>query len=219
MRKLGVSAINGRLFSKEHIARTGQALTDPQVETSIALSVYAHQRAKTKWDQFPSNDLAGCVTDLEPWEFSTKPCPGEPFRSTYGGIIRQGVKQGLKVLQTGLTGLVDPVPDVPPPDPKVLPFGLESEAVAFLFGTLNRVMPDGTIRGYPADPTGVITNSWLGRATAEGDFPRALEWKTIGPKNIVQFANGWVLYTPAVNDHINWRWIDQVESDALGIAA
>lgn len=219
VRVLGSSAINGRLFSKEHNAKEGQALTDKQVELSIAVSVVAHQRAHTKWDQFPYNDIAGCVTDMEHREFATKSCPAEPFISNHAPVIRQGVKQGLKLIQTGLTGPVDPIPETPKPDPMELPFDLSWDAVAFMFGTLRRVMPDGTVRNYPADPKGIVTNTWLARAAKDGVFPRAVEWQTYGDKHFILFQNGWVLYAPAINNSVNFRWVDITDLEAEQKAA
>ena len=215
VRAFGVEGINSRLFSKEHIARTGEKLTDAQLATSVHMSIVTHQRTRTKHELFPVNDAHGvaAVTAMLHMEFATKPCPAQPFIGTYVPVIWEAVKQGLKELQGG-AGPVDPPID---PDPAGLPFGLQWPVLEKLFGRLTRTMPDGTVKRYGLNREGVISNAWIGRAVAErgphgATLPEAREWVTMEQRNWVTFANGWVLYTPQIDDFTNWRWVGADEA-------
>ena len=116
------------------------------------------------------------------------------------------MRAGLARAQTGRPDLDPP----PPPDERPEPGSprLSDEALAALFGTLVRYLPDGSTRQYPFDPTGPISTAWLARARRELLFPEADTWWTVGPAHFVRFTNGWVLHTPVLGDRAGWRWLE-----------
>jgi hypothetical protein len=218
VRALGTAAINERLVSKEHVAREGQPITDAQLAASIALDVAILQERRVPWHEYPfSSALGGIAVDYDHADFATKRCPAEPWRSTYGPIKEREVRAGLARAQTGR---VDPDPPVPDGDSEPVTNGrqppiLSDVALAALFGTLVRHLPDGSTRPYPFDPAGPISTAWLARCRRELLFPEADAWWSVGPAHFVRFANGWVLQTPALGDRAGWRWIEAGDVTSL----
>lgn len=219
---LGPAAINERLVSKEHVAREGQPPTDAQMAASIALDVAILHERRVPWYEYPfSSALGGLAVDYDHADFATKPCPGEPWRSTYGPIKEREVRAGLARAQTGQPdpSPPDPIPSdpgqsVPMPPSPLGQVGADAVAwdetvLAALFGTLTRHLPGGATRLYPFDPTGPISTAWLARCRRELLFPEADAWWTVGATHLVRFANGWLLATPVLNDRAAWRWIEE----------
>lgn len=210
---LGTAAINERLVSKEHVAREGQPITDAQLAASIALDVAILQERRVPWHEYPfSAALGGLAVDYDHADFAAKRCPAEPWRSTVGPIKEREVRAGLARAQTGRAD-----PDPPSSAGQQVDGSasgapnLGDEALAALFGTLVRHLPDGATRLYPFDPAGPISVAWLARCRRELLFPEADAWWTEGPAHFVRFTNGWLLHAPALNDRTGWRWIDQLE--------
>jgi len=210
--RLGATAINQRLVSKEHVARSGQRLTDAQIAASIALDTAVLDAAGVRWHEYPRRNDLGIAVRYGHKHFATKGCPEDVFM----GIVPVLDREVLAILtryQTGSTNPDRPAP-APVPVPPKSPGWPER-----LFGALMRTMPDGTRRMYPYDPKGPISVAWLARCRKEGLWPTAGEWYTVGTKHFISFSNGWVLYSPRIDDYVNWRWVDRVDLVAEGLVA
>lgn len=164
--------INEVFVSKEHVARTGQAITDAQMASSIALSAYVAQRAKVRWDTYPKND-AGLVVDPLHTDFAAKACPAEPFISTYYPVLVREVRAILTKHQTGST---NPNPTPVPP----------------AFPGLPAWLPEPHLRAaFPlADPAGVVTRAVVAWAARTGRVPIYRETRSITPNSSLWLFDG-----------------------------
>jgi hypothetical protein len=194
--------LNAVLVSKEHVARSGQALTDAQMAASIALSAYVAQKAKVRYDTYPLNDRGVNIEQLHR-NFTNKACPDEPFISTYYPILKQGVKDALTLQQTGSTN-----PGTPPPPEVIYPFGFTLEAIDYFWGTLIRY--DGAEIPFDPSPQGVLSKLWLDRCAKEATFPEAEQWVQFGTRDVVTWEGGWT----AVRDNTGqpWKWLEEVQA-------
>jgi hypothetical protein len=173
--------INEVLVSKEHVARSGQSLTDSQMASSIALSSYVAQRAQVRWDSYPRNS-AGLHVDPLHTDFAAKACPAEPFISTYYPVLLREVKAVLTKHQTGSTN-----PN-PPPDPEPVP-GVPAWAT---FDHVRAAFPD-------ADPAGIVTKAYLRYITVTGTLPIYRERRTIdGDSSLWVFDRTTILHEKTV---------------------
>jgi hypothetical protein len=208
-------AINDVLVSKEHVARAGQALTDAQLEASIALSAAVAHNSGCPWHSYPRNPAKqNVVIEQQHRNFATKSCPAEPFISTHFPVLVREVKAQLTVWQTGSTNPgtspasgSPPVPAPLPPVEPSYPFGFTREAIEFFFGTLTRY--DGETFGF--DPAGPISLLWLARCRAEGKFPEAESWSLFGGRDVVQWEGGWMAIRDGggADPKAVWTWLDK----------
>ncbi len=131
--KLGASGINSRLFSVEHIGTAPNALTPAQLKASIWLWAWMFDQIHVPYTSYPVNPNIGLRTDLEHWEFATKPCPGAGVRGQVDDH-QEGVIAKLKEFQ-----LVDdsaPVEAPPQPPASLYPPGMTEELAKRLYGQL-----------------------------------------------------------------------------------
>jgi hypothetical protein len=212
-------AINDVLWSKEHVARSGQALTDAQMEASIQLSAAVAHNSGCPWDSYPRNATkSNVVIEQEHANFALKACPDWWFIEHFRPVLRREVKAILTKQQTGSTNPGTPPPAISPPSPPPLeggvspvaepsyPFGFTREAIDFFFGTLTRY--DGATFGF--DPAGPISLLWLARCREEGKFPEAESWSLFGGRDVVQWEGGWMAIRDGggADPKAVWSWID-----------
>src|SRR6185436_20682967 len=76
---------NSRLVSIETEGK-GEPMTPALMASLAALIAYWHDQAEVPHDQFPTNPQAGCVTQMQHWEFSSahKAGTGCPFAGVQG---------------------------------------------------------------------------------------------------------------------------------------
>jgi hypothetical protein len=197
-------AINDVLVSKEHVTTSGRALTDAQIEASIALSAAVAQSVKCPWDTYPYHPgFHGVNIEQLHANFATKPCPDQPFIGTHYPVIKQGVKARLQKQQTGSTNPGNPTP---PPEPDGgWPFGFGLDAMTYFFGTLTRY--DGLELGF--DPTGPLSLLWANRCRQEGKFPEAESWVQFNGRDVVQWEGGWTAIREGTDPRATWSWLDK----------
>lgn len=210
VRTLGISAVNSRLVSCEFEGKD-EPLTDPQMNKGSSLWAFYFDSFKVPYTDYPLNPKYDIVTDLDHWEIGGKECP---FKGARGQRVQfQDMVRGkMRAAQTG--GSTDPLPPVNPPEPdhEWLPDGMTEAVVNGLFGTGTRIDVDGSKKPYSFDPTGVISNAWLGRGAKEKLYPEAGNWYRVRDatlnvtRNIVSFTNGWVLMgSDGARD--SWKWL------------
>lgn len=206
-------AINEVLLSVETVARDGQAWTDAQLEIHIEMSVaIAQNEAKIHYSTYPVKD--GVDREQSHYNFATKRCAGEPYRSTYREVIIREAREKLAAWQGGA-----PLPE-PEPVLTYTDYGLTLETVANLFGTMDRYNEDGSIEELPFNPTGPLSMLWLKRAEEEGNFPEAESIQlldstlTEGRDWLATFEGGWVAILPAGDTRASWVWLDQLKRGA-----
>lgn len=197
-------AINDVLVSKEHVTTSGRALTDAQLEASIALSAAVAQSVKCPWDRYPYHPgLHGVNIEQQHRNFAPKSCPAEPFISTHYPVLVREVKARLQRQQTGSTNPGNPTP---PPEPDGgWPFGFGLEAMTYFFGTLTRY--DGAELGF--DPTGPLSLLWSDRCRQEGKFPEAESWSQFNGRDVVQWEGGWTAIREGADPRATWSWLDK----------
>lgn len=198
-------AINDVLVSKEHVARSGQSLTDAQIASSIALTAAVAQEVKCPYDTFPIHPGKRNV-DISEYHtaFAKKACPTPYFINDVRPVILREVVAILTKHQTGSTNPPAPPPDPPPPAEPVYPFGFTREAMEFFWGTLRR--HDG--QSFRFDPKGPLSLLWLDRCRQEGKFPEAESWSLFGGRDVVQWEGGWTaIREPGAN--AAWYWLDK----------
>lgn len=207
VRKLGVAAVNARLISVEFEGKE-EPLTQAQLDVGSDLWAHWFDRRKVAWDAYPLHPVAGCVTDLDHYEFAAKECPfsgARGQRSAFQDLVRGK----LRAAQSG--GAPDPVPPPNPiePDHDWLPSGMTEPMVRKLFGRGTRYNADGSTSTFEFDPAGVISNAWLSRGSKQGLYPSASNWWRLPGdtllRNLVSFSNGWVLEGND-GDRSTWEW-------------
>lgn len=234
VRVFGIEGVNSCLVSKEHVAVEGEDLTPAQEDTSVRITAAVMQRAKVKWDEYPLNSNVGCVTELQHYEFATKPCPGTVVRNSTDRRQNQ-VRSLLKIAQTtpkpGTTpssttttrppvtpttpGPITPVPPTKPvenPAHDLYPDGMDSlEKAEAAFGTGEKHYADGHDHGFGFNPTSAVSLAWLKEFAEEGIWPQVDEWWELENSNgtirqVVTFKR-----SPRVLVHMadraGWRWI------------
>lgn len=202
-------AINDVLWSKEHVARSGQPLTDAQMEASIALSAAVAHNSGCPWDKYPRHPgKHNVVIEQEHANFARKACPDWWFIDQFRPVLRREVQAILAKHQTGSSnpGRPTPTESTPATEP-AYPFGFTREAIEFFFGTLTRY--DGETFGF--DPAGPISLLWLARCREEGKFPEAESWSLFGGRDVVQWEGGWMAIREGggVDPKAVWSWIDK----------
>lgn len=197
-------AINDVLVSIEHVARAGQAITDAQMQSSIALSAAIAQAVKCPYNTYPYHPgKHGVNIEMMHYLFALKACPTEPFISTYYPAKVREVRRVLTQHQTGSSN--PPGPPVPPADDLKYPFGFTREAIDYFWGTLDT--PKGPAK---FDPKGPLSLLWLHRCEIEGRFPEAEAWKVFGGRDVVQWEGGWTaIREPSKNGNASWTWLDK----------
>ncbi|MES4791841.1 MAG: hypothetical protein C4321_01595 [Chloroflexota bacterium] len=207
VRTFGVSAINDRLVSVEHVGMEDTPFVDKQFEASAHLLAYWHDRAGCHWDSFPLHQGYGVVTDLQHYEFALKDCPFRAFRKRTNDLQNR-VRAIMKYYQERNTQRVKSVPPAKPvePDHTRIPEGLTLPDVERFFGELTVYHSDGKKSKRGFNIKGAISNAWLSRGVKEGMLPAGKDWIILPDgREIITFENGWVLFrqTPASA----WRWI------------
>lgn len=196
--------INDVLVSKEHVTTSGRALTDAQMESSIAFSAANAQAVKCPWDTYPYHPGRHNV-NIEQLHrnFAPKACPAEPFISTHYPVLLREVKARLQKQQTGSSNPGDPTPA---PEPEGgWPFGFGLDAMTYFFGTLVRY--DGVKLGF--DPTGPLSLLWANRCKLEGKFPEAESWVQFSGRDVVQWEGGWTAIREGTDPRATWSWLDK----------
>jgi hypothetical protein len=187
---LGVSAINNRLFSVEHIGTSPNPLTKPQMTASIWLWAWMFDQMNVPYTGYPVNPAVGLRTDLEHWEFATKPCPG-------GGVRGQ-----VNEHQAGVTALLkryqvetnpEPGPPIPPPVTSIYPPGMTLELAKRLYGTLKVGWAE---KPFAFDPERSECRYWLNHGTLqleEGEDYTKATWPEIN--DCIRRGNGNRVFT------------------------
>ena len=207
VRKLGVAAVNARLISVEFEGKA-EPLTAAQMEVGSSLWAHWFDRKHVSWEEYPMHPKAGCVTDLDHYEFAAKDCPFAGARGQRSQF-QEAVRGKMKAAQTGSAPDPTPPPDPITPDHDWLPDGMTEEMVRVLFGRGTRHNADGSTSTFEFDPTGVISNAWLSRGAKQSMYPEASHWwKLAGDtviRNVVSFSNGWLL-EGTDGERSTWVW-------------
>jgi hypothetical protein len=171
VRTLGVNAINRDLVSIE-LSDGGNIhhpVSDKQFESCAQLTAYWFDQAHVPYDAFPVNPNAGCVTDMEHFEFALKACPFDRFRPR----INEFQDRVRMILRTAQVVTIPAPPPTPVPPETEWPHGWTTEELAEQFGKVRQILIDkknvvtGTrLLGF--DPKGVLSNMWIHRALDEG---------------------------------------------------
>lgn len=204
--------INDVLVSKEHVGRSGQAMTDAQMAASIELSTAVAQESQCPWDTYPYHPGKGGVNiEMMHYLFAPKACPAQPFIGTYYPILVREVKAALKAWQGGAGGGTGPVE----PEPVwYTRFGFSLHDIETFFGRITRYNRDGTTDEFPFDTKGALSLLWLNRCDAEGKFPEAERiWfsdaKFVdGEEMWASWVGGWTAYLPLAESRASWQWLD-----------
>lgn len=196
---LGVAAVNGRLFSCEHIGGGTDPMTPEQLESSAHLWAWIfdgasnHPRApRVPYNSYPVNPAIGIVTDLEHFEFATKPCPGSGMR---GQTVQHQdrVRAILKQYQVVTTTDPTPVPDPDPVPVNIYPPGMTIELARRLYGTL---AVEWAAAPFAFDPDRSECRFWLNQGKAQlkpGDRYDKAKWPKI--EDCIRRGNGNRVFT------------------------
>lgn len=209
VRQLGVGAVNSRLVSVEFEGKD-EPLTEQQMEKGSSLWAYYYDQWEVPYTEYPMNPKVGLVTDLDHWEIGDKQCPFAGARAQRSQF-QDRVRGKLKAAQTK-EGTTEPIPPVNPPQPdhSWIPDGMTEDVVEGLFGTLERVNPDGSVVEVGFDPKGIISNAWLARGADLKLYPEAQRWFKLQDgatvRNVVSFSSGWVLMGTD-GDRASWKWL------------
>lgn len=209
--------INDVLVSKEHVGRTGQAMTDAEMAASIELSTAVAQSVKCPWDSYPYHPgLGGVNIEQQHRNFAPKSCPAEPFISTHYPVLVREVKAKLKAWQGGIVG--EPLPT---PQPIwYTRFGFSLDEITTFFGVMVRYNEDGTTDDLPFNPSGALSLLWLNRCDREGKFPESERiWTSDaqfveGKEVWASWEGGWLAFLPLADSRASWQWLDLAEMPA-----
>lgn len=171
---LGVGAINSRLASVERVAKSPNRMTDVQMEASALLWAWIFDQCKVPWNSYPVNPHVGCNTDLQHFEFATKPCPGDGIRGQTTEL-QNAVRAILKAGQESGEPAPGPSP-VPPVIVSLYPPGLTSPLAKRLYG---RVSVPWATTPFAFDPERSECRAWLDRGRARlkpGEDYTAAPW-------------------------------------------
>jgi N-acetylmuramoyl-L-alanine amidase. len=195
---LGVAAVNGRLFSCEHVGGGTDAMTAAQLKSSIALWAWIfdgasnHPRApRVPYNSYPINPAVGINTDLEHFEFATKPCPGSGMRAQTSQH-QDGVRALLKQYQVVTSTDPVPVPEEPVPA-NIYPPGMTVELARRLYGKLK---VDWAALPFAFDPERSECRHWLDAGKAQlkpGDRYDKAKWPKI--EDCIRRGNGNRVFT------------------------
>ena len=231
VRAFGVAAVNRDLRSIELSGRGDTPVTPRQLAALAALVAHTHDQAGVPWHAFPVHPASGVVTQLQHWEFAVKGCPGPVLR----GLTDAYQDRARAIMRAWQTAPPMPAPPTAPgplplpPVPPAVPVrprvpyasGQDLAVAAWQFGSTERLLLDGAVevvpgtdgaRRYVFDPAGVVSNAWLARGHAEGEFPAITAWRQFPPmaadsppREAVRFANGWTLWSPGLGR--GWFWL------------
>jgi hypothetical protein len=209
VQRFGVAGINDRLVSVENVGMDTTPFEGAQFERSAALTAYWHDQARCRWDSYPVHQDFGVVTDMQHYEFATKACPFQGFRSMTDAF-QERVREIMREHQG------EPATPPPPPPGPVLPPGWTEAKLSKRFGRLTRYHATGTTT-HGFSMTGPVSNAWVARGIEEKrelrDLPPATTWTTIeqdGAKLHTILFDGaglrnWLLVKLAKGD-ATWRW-------------
>jgi hypothetical protein len=171
VRTLGVNAINRDLVSIERSDGGDQLRpsSPKQFESICQLTAHWFDYAHVPYDAFPVNPNAGCVTDMEHFEFAIKACPFAWFRG-HINEVQDRVRMILKAAQVVSSPAPPPTPA--PPESE-WSNGWTTAQLKTQFGKVTEITIDkkNVITGSRSlgfDPKGVLSNMWVHRAVAEG---------------------------------------------------
>ena len=107
--RLGVTAINHRLFSVEHCHAEGQTFTDAQIDLSAKVHAVVICRERIPWDRWPINDsVGGLMVALVHRHFAPTTCPSDEWVNVVYPSWVNAVRAEARALQGG-DGLPVPV--------------------------------------------------------------------------------------------------------------
>jgi hypothetical protein len=206
--------INSVLVSCEHIARAGEAWTDPEIAASIELRTAVAQSLKCPATTYPRHPTFGNVSiEQQHRNFATKSCPATPYIGTYEPIVMREVAQKLAAWQGGSVV-------TSPPEQTYTAYKMSDDQLAWFFGTMTRINPDGSTDELPFSPTGPLSLLWMARAEREGVFPAAetmQSWDSgmsEGREWWATWSGGWTAWLPLDNQRAGWKWLDPVQPRA-----
>ena len=208
----GISGINDRLVSIEHIGQAGTPFEGAQFESSAKLNAWIFDQAKVPWDQFPVNPASKVVTYLEHFEFATKGCPEWAFVNKTDAH-QDRIRALMKQYQTGASvPVTQPRPDPVVVDHTTLPGGITVAKATEVFGRMPRIQNGETLDTQGFNAKGLISLAWLERAQKEKTWPAAAAWYVLDPvpgqvvddREVVIFKNGWTLLSGPSRS--TWTW-------------
>jgi len=89
---------NFNLASVERIGKSPNPMTAAQMTSSIELWAWLFDQAGVDYESYPVHPQYGIVTDIQHFEFASKPCPGTGIRNQTDQL-QTGVKNRLKQFQ------------------------------------------------------------------------------------------------------------------------
>jgi hypothetical protein len=159
---LGVSAINDRLASIEHVGVSPDPMTAAQLERSAQLKAWLFDQAKVPYTSFPVNPNVGVVTHMQHFEFATKPCPGPGIRAQTQELQGRVVAIMKQYQEVSVDPPVTTVPPTTTPAPtkpeSVYPKGMTLELARRLYGSAT---VSWAAKPFTFDPSRSECQQWL----------------------------------------------------------
>lgn len=210
VKTFGIAGINNRLVSIEHCGLGSDPVSAAQFDASARLNAWIFDACHVPWSSFPVHPQFGVVTQLEHWEFATKPCPGVQFRARTNEL-HEAIRGIMKASQTDAS---TPQP-VPPPVPIQVdhdkyPPGMDEAIAIISYGVMIKHRVDGSVAQLRFSPKSAVSLAWLARGREQKSYPEADSWFQFADasgnvREMVTFRNGWILWRP--NDRSGWAWM------------